>query len=143
MEEYSFNFMPIYIGKIKKLMQKELNEKLKKHDLSSFHVMYIMVLYKNAEGLTLKELSSLVEVDKANTTRAINDLLNKDYIYRTEEMRKYKIKLTQKGKNIAKEVEKGMCSIHQKAFENFSEDEKKELIRLVIKFFNNITKEEK
>jgi DNA-binding MarR family transcriptional regulator len=94
------DIFPMSIGKINKQMQKRFGEELKPWDLSSAHAMYLIVLLEN-EGLTLKELTESLGVDKANTTRVIADLKEKGYIYtdRTREgSRKYKVFLTDEGK---------------------------------------------
>lgn len=131
------------INSIKKHVHKNLKSGLKNHNINPPHGLYLRVLLDYKEGLTLTELTQMLDFDKANTTRIINELINLDYIKKEEnKLKKYKIVLTKEGLKKARIVKNEVCKIHNQAFKDFSKEEKQEFERLIIKFINNIKKEE-
>ena len=57
--------------------------------------------------MTLKELTEFLDFDKANTSRAISQLISKEYVQKKAQGDlefKYKVELTAKGKAIAKNI---------------------------------------
>ena len=100
MNEFHLEYLTITAGKLRKFMQRQFNEDLRSYDLRSVHSMYLLCLLKYPDGLTLKELTELNNVDKANTTRVIASLEVKGYIFKefvTTGNCKYKILLTDSG----------------------------------------------
>lgn len=106
---------PIWFAKIRKVMQKRHTELLKPYGLSSIHAMYLVALLHCKEGMTLREISDSLFVDKANTSRAIATLEELGYIEKplsSLSKLKYKISLTEKGSQMASIVEKDIMSAH-------------------------------
>lgn len=99
---YSIDLLPIYLDKIKKQIKKAVDNDLKKYNLNHIQVMHMLILYKNNDGLTLGQLANKIGIDKANTTRAILNLINLNYVTKEEKNKGYKITLTKKGLEIAK-----------------------------------------
>lgn len=97
----NFTFL---INKLDKIIQKIKNIEMKDYGLKAVHVMCIYHLSQSADGLTNKELVSLTLEDKAAISRAL--LLLKDNNYIDYEQNKYngKIKLNDKGKELANNV---------------------------------------
>jgi len=66
-----------------------------------------MALYEYSEGLTLRELTELLGFDKANTTRAVSQLIKKGYAEKQtqgELEHKFKVTLNASGKLAASEI---------------------------------------
>ena len=134
------DFFPMSIGKLNKQMQKRFCKELKPCDLSNAHAMYLMVLYEN-DGLTLKELTESVNMDKANTTRVITDLNAKGYIYTDrikEGSRKYKVFLTEEGKKAAEIVRSAITKMLDNIFSILTDDEKAQYITILKKIITHI-----
>jgi DNA-binding MarR family transcriptional regulator len=120
------DFFPKSIGRLNKQMQKIFGSELKSCDLSSAHAMYMMVLSEN-DGITLKELTESVGMDKANTTRVVRALKLKGYIYTdpaTEGTRKYKVYLTEEGKKAAEIVRASITKMLDNIFSILTDSER-------------------
>lgn len=140
MRESSFEALGTHLRKIKNCVQKKINDAVNKYDISSVHANYILLLYK-CEGLTFKEVNNIIEVDKANTTRVINDLLKKEIIYKTDDVRKYKVYLTDKGQKIAGAIEKEMDKLKMILLKNISEEEAQNFAKVFLKILDNLKEE--
>ena len=134
------DFFPKSIGRLNKQMQKIFGEELKSCDLSSAHALYMMVLYEN-DGITMKELTENVGMDKANTTRVVRALKSKGYIYTDPEVegtRKYKVYLTEEGKKAAEIVKASITKMLDKIFSILTETEREQYIAILKKIITNI-----
>jgi DNA-binding MarR family transcriptional regulator len=123
-EHKSENF--IWFDKIKKMAQRRQQDALKPYGLSSIHAMYLLMLLDQPDGLTFKELCEKRCVDKANTSRAVNVLEEKGYVFRdytSAGVLKYKLILSEEGKNIAQEVGRTMKKFHCQLVEPLTEEE--------------------
>lgn len=107
---------------------------LTKYNLTHFHARYLMYLYINKQ-LTMSELTTIIGVDKANTTRAVKDLLNCGYIQKVgENKRRFLLELSNLGKTVANDFNKCLNSFSKKVMDNFTEEEIKTLSVLTKKF---------
>ena len=140
MNENSFEILKINLRKAQKYVQKKINDELNKYDISSVHAIYIALLYEH-DGLIPTEMSCLIGIDKANTTRVLNDLLEKKMVYKTDDIRKYKVYLTDKGKEIALIIEKVMKELQNKSFKNISDDEMITFQNVFLKILENLKEE--
>jgi DNA-binding MarR family transcriptional regulator len=134
------DFFPKSIGRLNKQMQKIFGKELKSCDLSSAHAMYMMVLYKN-DGITLKELTENVGMDKANTTRVVRALKLKGYIFTNpaiEGTKKYKVYLTKDGKKAAEIVRASITKMLDEIFSILTETEREQYITILKKIITNI-----
>lgn len=147
MEKLSYEKFLIYLRQFQNKIQKEFNEDLKEFHLSSTYLGIIMMLYDYEEGYSMSDLSRLNSVDNALMTRNIKELEKINYIYRNREkesQRKYHICLTEKGKNVAKEI-KNIIEKRQQDFLNlFSKEEQmllEQTINMVLQKFITTIKE--
>ncbi|MBQ7353209.1 MAG: MarR family transcriptional regulator [Clostridia bacterium] len=103
MDKERFTPFVLYIERISKNIKRIADEKMAPYSLRSAHVMCIMQLGKNTEGLSSSELSEACGVDKAFISRITSELIEKGYIAKEDGSEgKYKIKfyLTEKGEEI-------------------------------------------
>ena len=81
MEEYIIT--PSDAQLLKKQMDKFFDDKVKGFDLSKLECLYLVHLF-NKDGVSLIELTNVVCLDKANTTRVICDLEKRGLVIRKE-----------------------------------------------------------
>ena len=104
MKNISPLMLPLILNKLKKRLDQTSLSSLKEYNLSKLHLLYLMVLFENEEGMTLKELSEHLGFDKANTSRAISQLTDKGFVRKLSQgelAMKYKVELTPKGRDVA------------------------------------------
>lgn len=134
MPSYDIDLIPNLISNFLKKIRKAQNEMLINYHLSSIHMMYLMVLYRNLDGLTLNNLNDLLNVDKANTTRVVKDLIKKGYLEKDEKgIRKYKVKLTEEGIIVTKKVKKNSAYLQAKVKDILNEEEQLFFIKILLK----------
>lgn len=69
----------LLFGSIKKKLYKLINGKIKEYNLTVPEAIYLIVISKY-ESLSYKELTSIVEYDKAMTTKVLNSLKDKEFV---------------------------------------------------------------
>ena len=100
MEKQEVKSVGKWISIIHRQTQIYLNKELKKYDLNSSEYIYLINLFGRKEGINQKQLSDMILIDDALTTRAMKSLEMKGYIKReknTKDKRSFNITLTNKG----------------------------------------------
>ena len=69
----------LLFGSIKKKLYKLINGKIKEYNLTVPEDIYLIVISKY-ESLSYKELNSIVDYDKAMTTKVLNSLKDKEFV---------------------------------------------------------------
>lgn len=84
------------------------------YGLGSTHTMCIRKLYASKEGLTRTQLAESCELDKAQVSRIINELSEKNYVAEEKVGSSYKRKvfLTDDGINIAEDINRIVLDIN-------------------------------
>lgn len=103
---------------------------------SSFWILY--ELYYNAQGCTQKELYTDWCLNKQTVNSSVKYLSNKGYImleHLDNSKKSKKLKLTEKGKEIAKRTVGKVMELEANAFKNINENE----MDIVINFFKKQT----
>jgi len=99
--------LPILLNKFRKRIDATCRDLLTNYNLSKLHLLYLMALYEYSDGLSLKELTELLGFDKANTTRAVSQLIQKGYADKQTQgdlEHKFKVVLSENGKLAAGEI---------------------------------------
>lgn len=120
------SYFPVWIGKIRKGIQKRQNKLLHPYGLSSIHSLYLAALWHVKEGMTLRELCDKLCVDKANTSRAISSMEKLGYVERISTdvgTLKYRICLTNSGRKVAKEVADSTREAHDILLNTLTKEE--------------------
>lgn len=139
MKNKDLELLSIRFMNFKKHLDKIVNKDLEKYKINCVHFRPIMLLNNHIDGLSLNELTTFIGIDKANTTRVINDLLKKDIVYKeTDKQRRYKIKLTETGKEIAFYATEDRRKTEEKIFSVLSEEEKTIFYSLVNKILESL-----
>ena len=104
MDSERFSPFVLFIERISKNIKRIADEKMEPYGLRSSHVMCILQLAKNEEGLSSGALAEACGVDKAFISRITSELMEKQYIEKDEKSAtgKYKTKLvlTESGKEV-------------------------------------------
>lgn len=89
-------------------------KKMEHYGLGSAHVICICLLEEHSKGLTKTELAKRGGVDKAQISRVISDVLEKDYVNISNPQASYRQRytLTELGATVAKEIRKTILDIN-------------------------------
>ena len=85
---------------------------MSKYGLSSTHTLCLRSLYENSEGLTKSEISDKCHIDKAQITRIMGELVEKDYV-KSDTSKTYNCKffLTEIGVKLTDEINETVDAI--------------------------------
>lgn len=135
-----FELLPIYFENFKKYMDKSISNVIKQYGITFIQFRPIILLSRHKEdGLSLQELTEKIGIDKANVTRVINDLLEKEIVYKSDlKQRGYKIKLTKKGLEIVTKLMNEKEQMREKLFSCFNKTEREQFLKLLIKMYKSI-----
>ncbi len=125
-----FNTLLIYLRTSIRRINQIFDEEFIPFGLNASQLPYMMLLKDSVDGISMSELTRLIMVDKALTTRVIKELEEKSYIYRDKvkiSSRNYKIKLTDKGLEVACAIENIFTGKCQDFFKKFTTAEQKQL----------------
>ncbi len=121
-------------------LKKLFDKKLESLSLTSSMWCVLMAIIENGE-ITQKELSVILSIEGPTTTKIIDNLEKRGFITRVPhetDRRAYKISLTEKGKNIQKEIFKYGDCFMKEVKSNLTEKEKEQLHYLLNKIYDNI-----
>ena len=139
MENLEIDFIKTTSNALKTFKKKE-DEILLPFSLSSFHAKYIKLLHKFKE-MTMNKLTELIGVDKANTTRAVKELLDQQVVEKQGGIRKFKLILTKKGVEIAEKFMFAFDNFFKKVLKDFTDAEKTTLVNLLNKLHFGLERE--
>lgn len=136
-------YIVYFISRAKANMIKFIENKLKENkldDLIPTHGNILTALYESDKNLTMKEISQKIGKDKSTVTSLVNRLITLGYIEKekcTKDKRVTYIGLTQKSRDIEGSFNFISSQVKETAYSNFTEDEKKEFLRLLRKLSSN------
>lgn len=138
------------ISNIHKNIQKVKQNKMKEFGLSGNHVMCMVYLAQYPEGITAAKLCQLISVDKAATSRALSELLEKGYVRYPDAdgQKKYRatVMLTQSGVEITKQMDGIICDVVDEIGGSLSDEERTHMYRaldIIDKNLEQLTKNSK
>lgn len=133
----NLNFAKV-LQDMNKTIHRREDEFLSKFNLSHFHAKYIANLYVHKQ-LSMSELTEIIRVDKANTTRAVKDLIDKGFVEKVGEgERKFNLQLSEKGLLVAKQFKAQIDKFFKKVLEDFTGQERETLCVLLKKLFEGV-----
>lgn len=135
----SISMLPTLLKILQQKMMEEHIKYLETLDLSKQHVPYLMVLWNNREGLSQKEIIDKIRFDKAHTSRALKELVNKNIVIK-EDKNGYKNKyfLAKSGLEIAQNIKLENQRIHEEVFAILTEEERLQIEKIVKKLTDHI-----
>jgi DNA-binding MarR family transcriptional regulator len=119
---------------------KIFNDILSNYGITSATVRYLILLTV-VDGMSLLELSETLDVDKSNTTRIINLLEKKGFVYReynNGKTKKYKVKLTENGKILANKIKLFNDKKREEIFSCLTKEEQETLLIIMKKIITQI-----
>jgi len=137
------NYLIYYISRIRKKSGRFIESFLESKGLKGIgasHGTILSALYSEKRALSMNEISKLIYRNKSTTTQLVNKLVTGGYVEKTRcknDKRVSYVVLTDKGREIQPAFESISKKLIEKAYENFSEDEAKELLRLLKKLSGN------
>lgn len=114
MEKDRFILFTTLLNDAQKSIVRLKGKKMDLYGLGSAHTTCIYFLQDISEGITKTELAHLCGVDKAQISRVISDLLQKDYVSIADPQLNYKQKyvLTEEGRNIAEQMRQTILDVN-------------------------------
>ena len=137
MESERFRRFTLLVDGIHKSVQKIKNNKASDFGVKGVHTLWVYELLCHPEGMTASELAAKSMIDRSLISREIEALKEKGYITaeRSIGKRNYnsKIRLTEKGKEVAEKI--GDIAIEMQAMANMGISEEE-----LIQFYNTLEK---
>lgn len=130
------------INQLSKELKRIKYKHMSKYDLGSVHTMCILSLSETT-GKTAAELMQGEDVDKAQMSRVIKELCEKEFIKPVDgQQGKYRIKyeLTEKGEEVAAEIFQKAVDIVKFVDEGISEEDIRIMYYTMYRICNNIIK---
>ncbi|WP_303859638.1 MarR family winged helix-turn-helix transcriptional regulator [Alkalibaculum bacchi] len=121
--------------------QTYLGRRIKKYNIGQGQWAFLTQLLFNYDGITQEELSSILSIDKANTSRALKKLEEQEYIYRKEDSsdtRKKLVYVTDKSRAFEEEFHDIFKDLNRILSKDFTDEERYMVRRLLYKMFDNI-----
>ncbi len=140
---YWNSFLPIFFERMTFLMRKAMNKSLSQYNLTSSHAFYLIAL--NLQGSqTLLELSDFLDIDPGNTNRVIRLLTEMGLVEDDRDSprsKKYRVFLTDKGKELAEQVMYDTNAQMNSYFEGISEERIQDLRNTLVDILQNVDPE--
>ncbi len=131
-----------YLSRIHRCSRALMDKRLRHLGIGGGQFGFMMTLYRK-DGISQRNLSETLKLDKTTITRSIRPLLENGYIVRKrdpEDRREYKILLTKKGHSIREELIETRKELESELLEDFSQDEKDQLMELMRRMTENASR---
>ncbi|TSA25957.1 MarR family transcriptional regulator [bacterium] len=129
-----------YISMLSRSAHKYFEHQLKPLDLNRGSLFILKRLY-DKDGISQNDLCDLLQMDKANITRIIAQLVELDYVkkvHKESDQRAYRLYLTEKANNKKAEISSIFTSWSRILTKDFSEDEIQLAFQMLQKFELNV-----
>lgn len=118
---------------IKNYIEKRVSQTSESMGLKRTHGQFLKTIHDN-EGLSLKELSNEMYVNKSLTTRVIKSLIDNGFVINmNNESREYRLYLTDKGNDAVSKIEKIVNDAWDELLSELTDDEMETLTRIHMK----------
>ena len=139
MEKLEFKVLR-FVGTLSRAINSKADSNYKKFDLQKGQYMFITRICENP-GINLVNLSNMLKVDQATTTKAVKKLIHIGYLNKQQDendKRGYKLTPTKKALEIYEVIIKEESKQLNISFKGFSEEEKEMADRLIERMSENI-----
>ncbi len=129
------------ISAIDRYSQTYIGRNVKDYNIGQGQWAFLTQLLFNYDGITQEELSELLNIDKANTARALKRLEEEGYVYREEDPkdgRKKIVYVTAKARDFEQEFHEVFKGLNRILAKDFTEDERETARRILYKMLDNI-----
>ena len=135
-EEFSLGIHELY-----RSIHKNESAVMNKYGLRGAYVKYLVAMLQSPGGLTISQICEVCDQDKAAVSRAVSELVGREFIWRDNPKGNHyraKLKLTQRGTELAREVCASGEEVFNEAVAVLSEEQKLELYKITGLMFDNI-----
>ncbi|SHN69864.1 MarR family winged helix-turn-helix transcriptional regulator [Desulfitobacterium chlororespirans] len=129
------------ISAIDRYSQTYIGRNIKDYNIGQGQWAFLTQLLFNYDGITQEELSELLNIDKANTARALKKLEEEGYVYREEDPkdgRKKIVYVTAKARDFEEEFHEVFKGLNRILAKDFTEEERETARRILYKMLDNI-----
>ena len=129
-----------FVGTLSRAINSKSDFKYKKFNLQKGQYLFITRVCENP-GINLVNLSNMLKVDQATTTKAVKKLIDIGYLNKTQDendKRGYKLNATKKALEVYEFIIEEESKQLEISFNGFSQEEKKMATRLIEKMSENI-----
>jgi DNA-binding MarR family transcriptional regulator len=122
----------------------ELDKHLSHFDIERYFYAILLLSKPENEGCCQQDLANLLQIDKASLVRVLDYLSEHGYLTRDSDptdRRRYKLRLTEKGRKAAPEIEAAYRAADEKAFEGFTPEQRALFTQLLEKMETNLEDE--
>jgi len=122
-----FEVFTLALSELTSSWNKIATEEMKAYDLKGSCVIYLIALYKIADGLTAANLCEMCNRDKAEVSRSIKALEEKGFVIRkntTVSGYRASITLTQEGKRITSELREKIKLVVEEGGKGLTDNER-------------------
>ena len=122
-----FEIFTLALSEITSNWNKIATEELKPYGLKGGYIVYLIALFKKTDGLTAANLCEICNKDKAEVSRAIKALEEKNFITRTNTTvsgYRANITLTEKGRKITHTLRERIKLIVEKGGSGLTEEQR-------------------
>ncbi len=126
MRNNHFEIFSSSVAQLVKAVQFLKSRKMAQYGLKGTNALCLCQILESEGGLTAGELSNLGEIDKAQVSRCMAELIEKGYVYREEnEGRRYKQRycLTTEGEAVARDVKATLGRVRAAVSKDISDDD--------------------
>lgn len=139
MRELEFKVLR-FVGTLSRAINSKADYKYKKFDLQKGQYMFITRVCENP-GINFVNLSNMLKVDQATTTKAVRKLIDIGYLNKEQDendKRGYKLTPTTKALEVYEFIIEEESKQLEISFKGFSEEEKQMATRLIERMSENI-----
>lgn len=129
-----------FVGTLSRAINSKADYKYKKFDLQKGQYMFITRVCENP-GINFVNLSNMLKVDQATTTKAVKKLIDIGYLNKEQDendKRGYKLTPTTKALEVYEFIIEEESKQLEISFKGFSEEEKQMATRLIERMSENI-----
>ena len=139
-DTYWNSFLPIYFDRISSIVKQSMNDTVSEYGLTNAHAIYLVALHLQ-DGQTLLELSRFLDLDPANTNRAIKALKSKNLVYddrASEKSKKFHIFLTDEGRELSEKIMNHTTDVLNEPFKDIPYEDMLVVRKVLITALNKI-----
>ncbi len=129
-----------FVGTLSRAINSKADFKYRKFDLQKGQYMFLTRVCENS-GINLVNLSNMLKVDQATTTKAVKKLIDIGYLNKEKDendKRGYKLTPTKKALEVYEFIIEEESKQLEISFKGFSEEEKQMVTKLIERMSENI-----
>ena len=139
-KQTGFLWFSLHLNHAQKSLNKLKNKKMELYGLGSAHTICLCLLKKEPDGITKTDMAQRCGVDKAQISRVIAELEEKNYVSTSRNGSHYrqKYQLTEQGKAVSEEIQQTIDEINSYVSGSISEEDLETFYRTFGIICNNL-----